>query len=225
MIAFIADIHGNLPALEAVLAELERYEISTIYSLGDVAGYYPFINECIELLINRDIKHILGNHDNYLVNNIDCSRSFRVNQAISFQRSIITSNNLNWLKAAPSFFSEDYFFAVHGGISDYLEEYSYTPYFSQTEQSLFLCGHTHIQQYIKEGTKHFCNPGSVGQPRDKDCRAAFALLDSNGQITLKRVDYDISAIVDAIIESGFDESFYRGLYTGEVIASEGSSLC
>ena len=196
MIAIVADIHGNLPALQAVLKELKQDNISLIYSLGDVAGYYPLINECIELLKENEIMHILGNHDNYLVNNVVCARSTKVNQSIEYQRSVITNENLLWLSSAPLFLVNDLFFMVHGGIKDYLEEYSNLSEID-IEQDMFFCGHTHIQQYITDGTKHFCNPGAVGQPRDRDSRAAYAVIDDVGRIVLRRVSYSISSIADA----------------------------
>ncbi|MFW9882206.1 MAG: metallophosphoesterase family protein, partial [Candidatus Thorarchaeota archaeon] len=72
MIAIIADIHGNYPALKAVIEDIEKYNIDTIYSLGDVAGYYCMINECINLLRVKNVINIFGNHDLYIVNNKDC---------------------------------------------------------------------------------------------------------------------------------------------------------
>ena len=218
MIAFIADIHGNLPALEAVFEDLKKYPVSRIYSLGDVAGYYPFINETIELLKENNVEHILGNHDNYLANDIDCSRSSKVNHTINYQRNNISKDNLLWLKDSPSYLDEDAFFAVHGGINDYLEEYSSGIYFPESvKQNLFLCAHTHIQKYAVLEGKCFCNPGSVGQPRDGDPRAAYALFDEDKGISLCRVKYDIGYIAKAMSERGFSPDYYTNLYVGEPI--------
>ena len=217
MIAFIADIHGNLPALQAVLEALGRYDIDQIYSLGDVAGYYPLINECIELLRDCGAVNILGNHDNYLANGIECPRSASVNKAIAYQRSVITKENLLWLKNSPGHLETDEFFAVHGGIHDYLEEYTEDPVYPEIPQKLFLCGHTHKAVYAASGDRIFCNPGSVGQPRDNDRRASYAVYSRQDGIILYRTEYDISYIAGAAAKAGFTPGFYNGLYTGKAI--------
>ncbi len=67
MIAIISDIHGNYPAFEAVLNELDHIDCKKIISLGDVAGYYSMVNECISALSERNIPHLRGNHDHYLL--------------------------------------------------------------------------------------------------------------------------------------------------------------
>jgi len=219
MIAFIADIHGNLAALEAVMEKLNDYNISTIYSIGDVAGYYPQINECIDLLIENNVAHIMGNHDNYLVNNIDCSRSTKVNQAISYQRSIITQDNLLWLKASSKYIDSNEYIMIHGGIHDYFEEYSDASVLLDIDKYLFICGHTHIQEYTEKYGKRFLNPGSIGQPRDKDPRAAYAILHDD-RMLLCRTEYDISRTEKATRDAGFPSSFWEGLYTGESIGAK-----
>lgn len=217
MIGFISDIHGNLPALSAVLEVLEKKEINTVYSLGDVAGYYPMVNECIDLLKKHSIRNILGNHDNYLINNLDCGRSASVDMAIKYQRSVITPENLRWLSVCPLTMREPLFYAVHGGLIDFLEEYTEEPDYSEYPEdvTLFLCGHTHKQQYTESGGKRFCNPGAVGQPRDKDPRAAYAILYDDLSIELCRVGYDIDEIAKQTKNAGFEKRFYSGLYTGE----------
>ena len=219
MTGFISDIHGNYPALSAVIDVLEKKGVGEIYSLGDVAGYYPMINECINLLAAHSVKNILGNHDNYLVNNIECSRSVTVNSSILYQRGIITPENLTWLSASGMFYHYPSFFSVHGGLNDYLEEYTEIPDFSgfPVGVSLFLCGHTHKQLYAEKDGRRFCNPGSVGQPRDNDPRAAFAILQDNGEIELCRTEYDINKTAEAAKNAGFKKRVYCGLFTGSSI--------
>ena len=97
MTGFISDIHGNAAALRAVLRELDAMGCKTVYSLGDVAGYYPAVNECCELLRERKIPNLLGNHDHYLLTGQSCGRSRSVDLAIAYQRGVITEENYRWL--------------------------------------------------------------------------------------------------------------------------------
>lgn len=216
MIAIISDIHGNFPALQAVMDAIEKMGCEEIISLGDVAGYYCQINECIELLRQKNVRNIMGNHDYYLVNNQLCPRSATANDSLRYQRLHITSDNLEWLKNSVSKIEFDRASFVHGGWKDPLDEYlmiANEEYFRDESATYFFSGHTHIQSVNILGTLCHCNPGSVGQPRDNDPKAAFVLFD--GKINyLKRVNYDIDKIATAMEHCGFNRYFYEGLYVG-----------
>ena len=221
MIAIIADIHGNYPALKAVLKDIESSDINEIYSLGDVAGYYSMINECIELLRNKGIPNIMGNHDYYLTNSESCPRSNAANSCLNFQRKIVTLENVKWLKESLPLIEMRDMRMVHGGWRDYREEYIYNAeeaYFTNMEGKYFFSGHTHVQFLKKFDVKTYCNPGSIGQPRDGDNRAAYALIDNEkGEIILKRVCYPIDEIALHMKISGFSAYFYENLYNGSRI--------
>src|SRR2546425_4030926 len=90
MIAIISDTHGNYPALEAVLRDVAREQCEAVYSLGDVAGYYCMLNECVEALRERNIPNVMGNHDKYLSSAAECPRSLAATRCIAFQRSIVS---------------------------------------------------------------------------------------------------------------------------------------
>ena len=111
MIGFLSDIHGNAAALRAVLRELDSMGCKSIYSLGDVAGYYPAVNECCELLRERSIPNLMGNHDRYLLTGQSCGRSRSVDLAIAYQRSVITEDNLIWLSESALTIRTESFFA------------------------------------------------------------------------------------------------------------------
>ncbi|MCL2539192.1 MAG: metallophosphatase family protein, partial [Oscillospiraceae bacterium] len=210
MTAFISDIHGNFPALLAVFEALDAVGVNKVFSLGDIAGYYPMINQCIGLIRERSVQSILGNHDHYLLNHVLSNRSASVNRAIEYQRGVISKDNLLWLAKLPIFLKESEFFAVHGGTADKLEEYTVSPVFTGADgPPLFLCGHTHKQQYAKKNEKSFCNPGSVGQPRDGDPGAAYALLRDDGRVELCRAEYDVDLIAYETKRAGFDKRFYE----------------
>lgn len=214
-IAFISDIHGNYEALKAVLSELDRLGISRVYCAGDIAGYYSQINECCNELRSRGIPSVMGNHDWYMAGNGVCQRSRSVNDCLAYQRGVITKDNLNWLKCLPVQIQIDKLHMVHGGWSDPIDEYlKPTPeYFEKMAGDVFVSGHTHVQALQAFGNKTYCNPGSVGQPRDGDPRAAFAVYDGN-DFELHRVEYDMQKVFDLMEAAGFNDYYYGGLKTG-----------
>lgn len=226
MIAVISDIHGNYPALLAVLADADAMGCRQIYSLGDVGGYYCMVNECIRELWDRSIINLMGNHDYYLVANEPCPRSRSANDCLNYQRQVITRPNLAWLGDSPSEFRSGAISMVHGGWHDPRDEYLYeisSAYFSQRPGSFFFSGHTHVQIFAALDVKTFCNPGSVGQPRDGDPRAAYAILNEN-DIILRRVEYDIDAICFEMDRADFDRRVYENLYKGTRIGGEVSHV-
>lgn len=220
MTAIISDIHGNFPALRAVLKKIGETGCGEIISLGDVAGYYCMVNECVQELRARNIVNIMGNHDEYIVMNTRCPRSNAANECLDAQRKTITAENVEWLSRSSRMLRRGDISMAHGGWNDFTDEYIYKaeePYFEGLEGTLFLSGHTHIQtvQTFSNG-KTYCNPGSVGQPRDGDSRAAFAVVDG-GRVSLMRVEYDIGEIADAMRAEGFPEYYYDNLRAGRRI--------
>jgi putative phosphoesterase len=214
-IALISDIHGNYEALKAVLQEIDRMKITDIYCLGDVAGYYPQINECCEELISRNIPCIMGNHDWYMAGGGFCTRSGSVNDCLAYQRKIIIKSNLNWLKRLPFYMQVEKIKMLHGGWSNPIDEYLLDPnedYFLRIDGNVFVSGHTHIQTVRKYHGKIYCNPGSVGQPRDGNPEAAFAVYDGNFE--LHRIEYNMKKVFELMDNAGFHDYYYGCLKTG-----------
>lgn len=215
-IGIISDIHGNYEALKSVLAELDKLDIQEIYSLGDVAGYYSQINECCEALMIRNILSLMGNHDWYMASGGFCQRGKSANDCILYQRSIITTKNLEWLRKSAVQRFVGNIHMVHGGWSDPIDEYISDPseeYFSRIKGKIFMSGHTHVQRLEVYSDKTYCNPGSVGQPRDHDPRAAFAII-NNDMISLHRVEYDFEKVFYLMKKAGFNDYYYGCLKTG-----------
>lgn len=215
MIGIISDIHGNHVALMAVLDCLNEMSISEVVCLGDVGGYYCQVNECCQTLRAHHIFSIMGNHDWYLATGESCPRSNSANFCLNYQRQVLTSDNLRWIKARPL---EAYRYGVrmiHGGWNDPLDEYlkPSIEYFAGISGKNFSSGHTHVQCICLGNGKAYCNPGSVGQPRDGDPRAAFATWDGS-QFALHRVEYDIQFMEDCMKTAGFDPYYYRNLSRG-----------
>ena len=221
----ISDVHGNYSALCEVLNKIDNMGIQNIYNLGDVAGYYSQINECCDELKKRKILSVMGNHDFYLTTNTKCPRSRSANECLDYQRKIISSENLNWLKSLPQKMTVGKLNFVHGGWVDNIDEYlePNTDYFENINGSYFASGHTHVQLSVKCGEKKYCNPGSVGQPRDFDNRAAFATFDGDN-FTLYRVSYDIKKVGELMEKAGFNDYYYGGLFTGTKISNNLSKL-
>ncbi|MCL0075147.1 metallophosphatase family protein [Thermodesulfovibrionales bacterium] len=219
MIAVFSDTHGNFPALQAVLHASLSLGCNQFVSLGDVVGYYAQPGECIDLLKKYDAINIMGNHDNYLVQSTDCPRSKMVTELMIYQRSIVTPEQVQWLaKSLPNLIEKGNYF-THGGWQDPLNQYLYQVSLSQHIPlgaiNLFT-GHTHVQTLIEFGEQRYCNPGSVGQPRDGDNRAAFAVL-SGYDIRLHRVEYDIDQTAFIMKKAGYESRYYENLYIGAQI--------
>jgi predicted phosphodiesterase len=216
MIALISDIHGNYPALTAVLNKIDNLGISEIFCLGDIVGYYSQVNECCEELQKRNIKCVIGNHDWYMISKTSCPRSKSANDCLQYQAKIIKNENLTWLQKLPIILQVGQLSAVHAGWNNPLDEYliDVNPnYFDLINGHYFASGHTHIQSIIKFGSKLFCNPGSVGQPRDDNPLAAFATFDGT-EFQLYRVDYDIELTCKLMYEAGFNEYYFNRLRIG-----------
>ena len=213
--AFISDIHGNYEALKVVLSELDKLGISRVYCAGDIVGYYSQINECCNELRSRGIPTVMGNHDWYMAGGGFCPRSRSVNDCLAYQRGVIEKENLDWLKTLPVQMQIDNIQMVHGGWADPLDEYlkPTQEYFEKVLGEVFVSGHTHVQTIRKFGNKTYCNPGSVGQPRDGDPRAAFAVYDGS-EFELHRVEYDMQKVFDLMEAAGFNDYYYGGLKTG-----------
>jgi predicted phosphodiesterase len=216
MIALISDIHGNFPALQAVLREIDKLKCDAVISLGDVAGYYCMLNECIRELKDRKIANLLGNHDHYLLSGTGCARSHSANRCLAFQGRFFGEEQRRWLKDSPVSLTQGEASMVHGGWSDPVDEYLYElrpDYFASRPGTYFFSGHTHVQVLWQAGGKVYCNPDSVGQPRDGDPRAAFALWDG-AEVELRRTEYDIDWMCREMRKAQFEPHYYTNLISG-----------
>ncbi len=216
--AIIADIHGNLPALKAVIDRIEDIHPARIICLGDIAGYYPAVNECAMIVREQCDICVKGNHDVYLTGEQNCPRSGTVRQTIDYQRKKVSRDNLEWLKSLPDNVLLDDMLLCHGGPEDYIDQYLREPPYAFDERvPFFASAHTHIPVIYNHGKKTYLNPGSVGQPRDGNPMASFAVIESDGQPEIIRVLYDIDAVAKESLAAGFDERLFSCLYSGTKI--------
>jgi len=227
MMAVVSDVHGNLPALEAVLRRIDELGCDRLISLGDVTGYYAQPSECLELLRARNAIQLLGNHDDYLASGTACPRSRLVNQLLQHQRKVVSREQIEFLAGLESRYDEGDASFVHGGWHDPVDEYVFRIDADRFPAPFrfYFSGHTHVQcQVPLGGGRVYCNPGSVGQPRDGDRRAAFAVF-SGEDVELHRVDYDIDAAANAMRAAGFEEErLWMNLYEGAQIGGRVDSI-
>lgn len=215
--AIIADIHGNLPALKAVMKTVGDIGADRIICAGDIAGYYPEVNECVRIVRENCEYCTAGNHDIYLTGERECPRSGTVRLTIKYQQGIISEDNLEWIKSLPDHLCLDDMFICHGGPEDYIDQYLRDePYAFDSELPLFVSAHTHVPVIFTQNGKSYINPGSVGQPRDGNPCASFALTDGSSARII-RVPYDIDAVAKSSIAAGFDERLFSCLYKGSKI--------
>lgn len=217
-IGFVSDIHGNLPAFKVVLERLEGIEV---YCLGDLVGYNPYPNEVIEIVRKRGINCIMGNHD-YAVLTGDVSNfSYIAAEAVMWTKKRTSDNNLKFLASLPKVLSKRGFYMVHGSPRDPLDEYvfpehSYMDAFLELiEQDILVMGHTHVPFVHSSEKGIIFNPGAVGQPRDGDPRASYAIFDTDtGKISIERAEYDINTVAGEIKKSGLPVALADRLFLG-----------
>jgi predicted phosphodiesterase len=243
-ILVVSDIHANFTALEAVIKDAGSFD--QIWCLGDVVGYGPEPNECISRLREFDLVCLAGNHDLGVVGKVgiwDFTQNAR--EAIFWTRHWLTSSNLEWLASLPgaAITMKPGITLVHGSPRDPIWEYiverevaKYNLDFINT--SICLNGHTHMpiifckpwdglkimEQRLRVDSpirlagldQMFINPGSVGQPRDEDPRAAYALIDLESMtLTHRRVQYDVSATQTLMRKAKLPNALIRRLRFGQ----------
>jgi len=228
-IAVFSDVHSNLPALEAVLADVAAAGVNDRYCLGDVVGYGPWPNETLELLQREDIPIVMGNYDDgtgYDRDECGCAYKDPTEKALgdrSFEWTKEQTSNANkaWLRSlAPEIrFEQDghRFVLVHGSprkINEYLFEDKPDSTFERiacgAEADVIVCGHTH-RPYVKDaGRARFINDGSAGKPKDGDPRACWALIETSRDavtVEFRRVEYDVERAARAILDSELPREF------------------
>ncbi|WP_457555538.1 metallophosphoesterase family protein [Candidatus Pyrohabitans sp.] len=215
----IADVHGNLPALEAVLDELP---VAETLHLGDVVGYNPYAREVIELFQERRIASVMGNHDNaVLTGNVSWFNPVAA-RAILWTRERLSEEEFAYLASLPLEIKNQVY-AVHGSPRRRLEEYVFPDYPDEVLSALLrlagrrilAMGHTHIPFWRRVGDALVLNPGSVGQPRDGDARASFATVNiATLEVEIVRVEYDISRVAREIMRAGLPAVLAQRLFEG-----------
>jgi len=228
LVGVISDIHSNMAALSQVLEELGRKNPDYILCLGDIVGYGPQPNQvCEELRGKEKVIAVKGNHDQAVLSGETERLNEAATQAVEWTRERIDESNLHFLGSLNEYealeFDQFHVFAVHGSPRDYLNEYVYedTPeeelesMFEEAKAHLIATGHTHIPYVREVGTRLFMNAGSVGQPRDRDRRASYVVIDTEERsVNIQRVAYDVEQTAGSIKSSRLPDSLGERLYYG-----------
>ena len=222
-IGIIADIHSNVQALEAVMNELAGAGIDMVVCAGDIVGYGANPNECCRIVRESSAHEVLGNHDLSAVT-MDTTWMNPYAAAASRWTSSALSNDsyefLRSLKIESKFELTGVKAAMYhgsiGSVSEYVYEDDVTEnMLARSAGEVLILGHTHVP-YAKEfDTRLAVNPGSVGQPRDGDPRASFAVLETdNRRCHIRRVEYDIDSASEAILSAGLPDMLAKRLFLG-----------
>jgi len=238
--AILGDIHGNLQALEAVLADAREYGCTEFHCLGDVVGYNANPSECLEIVRNLPGACVLGNHDQAAFGeySLEGFSSF-ASVSLEWTRGVLNADQKAWLGSLRLQRQIRKTTLVHATL-DSPESWGYVRTDFEAQLSLAcqrtpLCfiGHTHVPKSFGQGVgemllfenvdgvelprspKLLINAGSVGQPRDGDWRAAYMIHDEDsGGLWLRRVEYDVESASRAVLAAGLPSKLAERLHKG-----------
>ena len=223
----LSDIHGNLPALQAVLDAVAQEKTDCYLFVGDVVGYGANPHECIEILRNLSAVSIMGNHDGAVVDKVNLDYFNDIaREAIAWTKKHAPREDMGFLDHLKLLYKNEDLILAHGTLHEpeafhyLMDKQQATESFLLVDRPVCFVGHSHIPgvfikkekeiQYsskidfhLEEQCRYIVNVGSVGQPRDRDPRAAYCLFDTDSkEIILKRVSYDIEEAQKRILEAG-----------------------
>jgi predicted phosphodiesterase len=241
-IAVLSDIHGNIEAFRAVMADIEQQGVDDIVSLGDIVGYGPAPDACIELMRERGIKSVAGNHDLGIINprkRLWFNPSSR--KALDVTKNLVSEDGQNYLRTLSTCMRAGNYHFVHGMPPDDAFEYLFATdddeikaYFEKDTARIFFVGHTHMREIVGydgekverivpgEGvtklaaeSRYFINVGAVGQPRDDDQKAKYVLFDEAAySVEFRFVPYDVEKTAQEMLRLGFPERYAERLRMG-----------
>lgn len=226
-----SDVHANVEALRAIIKEADHFDAA--WCLGDLVGYGPDPNQCIEIVRELpDLLCLIGNHDQAAIGAIPLSRFNRdASSVISWTRQQLSQDNFDFLRNLASRITVEQFTLTHGSPNQPIWEYILDLHtaernFDAFETAYCLVGHSHLplmfhlnkqSAMVSQSTfewrkatqlepRMILNPGSTGQPRDGDPRASFAILDTVKHTwEMRRAEYDVAKVQARILENGLPE--------------------
>jgi putative phosphoesterase len=235
LLAAFSDVHGNLPALQAVLADIAKHGPDKIICLGDLVGYGAAPNEVIEIIRAAGIPTVLGNYDDGVgFDREECGCAYtkpedieRGDRSLRWTQKTVTPANKAWLRERPKELRFEFggrrVLAVHGSprrLNEYLyqdrPEANMIRLFAEAEAEVVLCGHTHLPYQRRIGEIELINVGTAGRPKDGDPRVNYALLEFSESVTatFPKVEYNVEAAASAIEASDLPHEFAAMLRQG-----------
>ena len=240
-LGIFSDVHSNLEALTKVVEAYQAFTIDRYICLGDTVGYGASPNECCNLVRSLNPTGVLGNHDAAVSGRMDYNYYYEAcRQALDLHASILTEENLAWLKTLPYETRDENRSYCHGSPIN-SEEFEYIfsldqarsllPNYKELADVTFV-GHSHLCKAfalsatdvhrvvatsfeIRSGFKYVIGVGSVGQPRDYDPRASFTIFDTDtGLFEYHRVAYDIETSAQKIFDMNLERNFGNRLFVG-----------
>lgn len=222
-LGLISDVHANAVALRAVLSELKARGIERILCAGDIVGYYPYPNETVALLRENRSVCVLGNHDRSVLKVDTSGMNPHAHHAVLWTARHLEADTRRYLENLPvstTVRSDRLAVTIYHGSPRDMVDYVYEDdadesLLSMARSPVLILGHTHIPFVRRFAQGMIVNPGSVGQPRDGDPRAAYAILDTSvGLVDFYRVSYDIEAVASRTREEGLPRMLSDRLFYG-----------
>lgn len=238
----LGDIHSNLSALETTLKQFEVEAVDHIISVGDIVGYGAAPSQCIALVRSVNATVVKGNHDAACVDEIDIAYFNKyAREAVIWTKTVLTGSEFKWLASLPLVQHLEHCSVAHGTLHkpelfDYIQSTTDAdPSLNEMHLPVCFVGHTHVPVSLlrladdpertaytfdttidlSEVKRALINVGSVGQPRDEEPRAAYAIFDTDlNAISIKRVEYDIDRESRRIRDAGLPPMLADRLYLG-----------
>jgi putative phosphoesterase len=209
-IAIISDIHSNLEALETVVREIEKDKIDQIYCLGDIVGYGPSPNECIDIIKSVTDKVVMMLFNSY------------ARESTEWTRRMIKDENYEYLLNLPLKISDKDLLFVHStplipeDWSYILTQHSAEKHFNYFTEIACFIGHSHRPEMFRSiDNRLIVNVGSVGQPRDGNPKSCYVVWETDtNEFELKRKEYDIKSVYKKIVKAGLNEFLGERLMVG-----------
>jgi len=242
-LGIFSDTHANVEGLSAVYEGYRNQGIDSFYCLGDTVGYGASPNECADMVRDKVVATILGNHDAAVAGRMDYSYYYEAaRRALDMHAESLSKDNMEWLRNLPYTVSlkEEGVLLCHGSPVN-IEQFDYIfapeqareclPIWDSLPQ-LTLIGHSHLCKVfalkpgevqevsgreisLEPGWKYIISVGSVGQPRDYDNRACYTVFDTKTRVfEFKRAEYDIEQSAQKIFRSKLDRAFGNRLFMG-----------
>jgi len=242
-VAVLSDIHANLPALEVVIRHIESLAVDALLCCGDIVGYGAHPGDCVDIVRTKAVRCVRGNHELALLDprQADSFNEY-ARDAIYWTMGALNRTQLDYIKALSDNARWEDFILAHGSFID-PDEYVFSEHQAHANLLITPCrlgciGHTHYPEAyfldpdgdvhsnpdgifgegkfeLKPGNRYLVNVGSVGQPRDGDNRASFALFDlKEGWAEIIRLEYDINRAAEAIKDAGLPPILGTRLYQG-----------